>query len=343
MYAAIQAAFADNHGLITAARAEQLGVDANHRRQLVANGTWVAVRRGVYVEAERWTSADETTERRRLRSRAAHLVLAAPHVMSHDSAAIELGLPFLKPAIEFVHLTRPDERGSKVRSGVKYHGASFLAEQVIEVDGLPLLDRARTALDLAREYGYAAGVAAMDAAMQRGVTRVDLERALAPMHGWPRSRAVRAALADADSGAETIGESLSRLLVMELGLGRPQTQFPMQLAREVVWVDMLLGCHAIEFDGKVKYVGRADGGLADRPAAEVIWNEKQRQTEICGEGLGMSRVVWADLWGARRERAKARIRKEYAVTLSRFGDRLPEHLERFAAEMRARGGRRRVG
>jgi hypothetical protein len=310
---------------------------------LVANGTWVAVRRGVYTETERWTSADENTGQRRLRTRAAHLTLAAPHVLSHDSAAIELGLPLLKPKVELVHLTRPDKRGSKVRSGVKYHGAAYLAEQVIEVDGLPLLDRARTALDLGREYGYAAGVAAMDAAMQRGVTRADLERALAPMRGWPLSRAVQAALADADSGAETIGESLSRLLVMELGLGRPQTQFPVQLAGGVVWVDMLLGCHAIEFDGKVKYVARTDGGVADRPAADVIWDEKQRQTEICGEGLGMSRVVWADLWGARREQAKARIRKEYAVTVRRFGEQLPERLERSAAEIRSRESRRRTG
>lgn len=343
MYAAIHAALADNHGLITAAQAERLGVDANHRRLLVANGTWVAVRRGVYTDAERWTNADEYTGRRRLRTRAAHLAVTAPHVMSHDSAAMELDLPFVHPEVEFIHITRPDERGSKVRSGVKYHGASYLAEQVIEHDGLPLLDRARTALDLGREYGYAAGVAAIDAAMQQGATRADLERALAPMHGWPNSRAARAALADADPGAETIGESLSRLLVMELGLGRPQTQFPIQLAREVVWVDMLLGCHAIEFDGKVKYVARADGGVADRPATEVVWNEKQRQTEICSEGLGMSRLVWADLWGARREQAKARIRKEYAVTLSRFGDQLPEHLERFAAEMRPRRARRLAG
>ena len=33
----------------------------------------------------------------------------------------------------------------------------------------------------------------------------------------------------------------------------------------------------------------------------------------------MSRLVWADFWGARREAAKQRVRREYAATCRAFG------------------------
>lgn len=332
MYAAVNAAFANNHGLITAEEADRAGVSARDRRRLVDSGAWIAVRRGVYVDAERWEAADEMTGRRLLCSRAAHLTLAEPHVMSHDSAALMLGLPYLKPDAEFVHVTRPDARGSRLKAGIMRHGARFLPEQVIELDGVRLFDLARTSLDLVREHGYEAGVVAIDAAMQRGVTRAQLEGAFAAMTGWPRSRSVRAALDDADPGAETPGESLTRLLVTELGLGRPRTQFAIRLSTQTAWLDMLLGCHAVEFDGKVKYLSPSEGGVALRPASDIVWEEKQRQTAVCAEGLGMSRVVWADLWGKRRAVTKHRIRQEYAVTVQRFGNRLPDHLLRFADE-----------
>jgi len=33
----------------------------------------------------------------------------------------------------------------------------------------------------------------------------------------------------------------------------------------------------------------------------------------------MSRIVWDDLWGLRRERTKIRLRREYAATVARYG------------------------
>ena len=38
----------------------------------------------------------------------------------------------------------------------------------------------------------------------------------------------RAAAAVADGGAQTIGESLTRLLVLELDIGKPETQFDVE-------------------------------------------------------------------------------------------------------------------
>ena len=50
----------------------------------------------------------------------------------------------------------------------------------------------------------------------------------------------------------------------------------------------------------------------------------------------MSRIIWEDLWGAARERAKARLRAEYRLTATRFGTVLPEHLAAYSRRMRGR-------
>jgi hypothetical protein len=47
--------------------------------------------------------------------------------------------------------------------------------------------------------------------------------------------------------------------------------------------------------------------------------EKHRQDWVCGFHLGMSRVVWDDLWGLRRQRTKARLRREFDASVARFG------------------------
>ena len=93
----------------------------------------------------------------RLRAVAAGLATRSGFVFSHDSAAHLLGLPFLRPRRELVHVTRPGVVGSRHQHGVKHHRAPFLATQVVRAGGWRCLDLARTALDLAREHGYDAG------------------------------------------------------------------------------------------------------------------------------------------------------------------------------------------
>ena len=51
-----------------------------------------------------------------------------------------------------------------------------------------------------------------------------------------------------------------------------------------------------EPDGRVKYLRRQQGGVATRDPSKVLWDEKQRQDWVCGFKLGMSRIVWDDLW-----------------------------------------------
>lgn len=327
-------------GLVTARAAHEAGLDQRDIRLLVASGAWVAIRRGVYVDEATWAAADEWRGRPRLRARAVHLSLAHPHVFSHDSAAAELDLPLMPDAHTWVHVTRTGITGSRRRRGVAQHGAPFDEHGVSAATGLPVLSAARTALDIAREHGYAAGLAACDGALRLGVPREELVATAASMRRWPGIRGALAAAEDADPGAENAGESLARILVRSLGAGQPRTQFPVLLEDgSTAWLDLLVGCHAFEFDGQIKVRSPADGGVAVRGAEKVLWDEKKRERLIRPLGLGISRIVWIDTTSG-IDAARRRLVTEYRQTLAVHGDRLPPALEEYAARMAPHRARR---
>ena len=327
-----------NGGLVTRQEVLACGLtDDQIKRQLRA-GVLVVVRRGVYARACEWEAWDDYVERPRQRARAAHLMTRTDHVLSHDSAAHELGLAILRPRNELVHITRPLCRAARTRNGVKHHGARYRPTQVVEVDGLPVLDAARTACDMAREHGIQGGLPTFDAAMRAGVTREQFRGALEDMAGWPDVLAPRACVDLADPGAESVAETLGRLLAKEV-VGPDveiETQFPVLTARGVMWCDLRVGCHVFEVDGRLKYQRRAEGGVAERPIEEVIWEEKGRERDVCAEGLGMSRIIWEDFWGRKRLQAVTRLHQDYSRTRQRLGDQLPRHLVEFAARMKGR-------
>ena len=305
------------------------------RGLLKPDGDWVTVRRGIYLKRERWEECDED-QQWWLRDRAAHLSMSKRHVLSHDSAARGLGLKLLTPDTRLTHITRPGVGGSRTEHGVKHHLGRVAPLRLTAVDGVRLTGIARTALDIAREHGFEAGVVTVDSARRAGATLTALRRELALMRSWPGVNTARAVAAFSDPGAESPGESLARILVSELGIGSPETQFPVRLGdARVAWTDLRVGCHIFEFDGRVKYRSREDGGVASGNLGDVLWEEKTRQDAICSEGLGMSRIVWGDLWGQARAVTLSRLRGEHALTVARFGEQLPARLAEFAESLRS--------
>lgn len=297
-------------GLVTRRCAVKHGMAGVEIDRLVRAGQWVAVWRGVYALAEVWDSLDAYVGRPLYRSRAASAHMLTPHVMSHDSAALELGIAVLDAPAQPVHVTRFGVVGSKHRHGVKHHKAPFVPEQLVLLDdGRAVLDRARTVADIARDRGLEAGVVAADSAMNSGVSRAALRAAIDPMQCWPYVLVVRRVVELADPGAESAGESLSRLILVELGHD-PQTQFGLSDGRRRVWCDLRVGRHIIEFDGRAKYAGSD---------LQSVWEEKERQDLIQGFRLGVSRVVWADLWSPRRAETKRRLDREIRATHDLWG------------------------
>jgi hypothetical protein len=140
----------------------------------------------------------------------------------------------------------------------------------------PHTPAARTVLDIAREHSTYDAVVAGDAALRRGmVDGPSLYRAAEFCAGWPAIRRAHLVLGLLDQRAESPLESVSRLLIAELGLPQPDPQVDIftlggrLLGRlDFYWDEFGVGG---EVDGKVKY--------ADNP--EKAWyREKRRQEGI---------------------------------------------------------------
>jgi hypothetical protein len=300
----------DADGLITRRAALAAGADGPGLQRLVREDRILRLRRGVYVDTETWRRLDPFRGQPLLRVRAAMRVLTCDFVLSHDSAALLHGMGVPDPRSCLVHVTRRKVHGDAERAGVKHHLAPYADRQVVVVDGLRVLDPARTALDMAREHGLVAGVACCDAALRAGTRRSDLWAARAAMRCWPGSTVMDKAMSLADPGAESWLESEGRLLVIGLGIGRPETQFGLTDGRRTAWCDLRVARHVFEVDGWVKYDGPTP--------RDVLRREKKRQDFVTGFKLGVSRITAADLRGG-QVAARRRLLREFHDTCARFG------------------------
>lgn len=338
----VAAHLATHHGLITAHQARDLGVSTPYIRAALRDREWVVLNRGVYAAAEVWDTLDPWRGRPLLRARAATLTMKRDWVLSHDSAAHALALEVLAPtdpADAHVHVTRPGDTNAWTKNRVKHHLARYPPEHVVRVDGLAVLDHARTVVDMAREHGIRGGLVTADSALRRRLTTKDAMRAVADtMVNWPFIKSVRTVIDLADGRAQSAAESLAREFVLELGLSEPDLQWPVQRSDgRIAWCDLRVGRHVFEVHGKVKVLPAGRGGVADRPAADVLWEARKRERHVIAEGLGVSNLYWEDFFGTTRRSTLARVRAEVAQTVDRFGDNvLPEHLDRAAREIRAR-------
>lgn len=306
-------------GLVARSDALAEGLTGDDVKRLVKLGLWTPVRRGWYTPTECWDALDELRGRPLLRIRAAHRGLRRSRVVSHSSAALVLDLPILRTHDDLIHVTKYGAPRARVRHGIKHHQARYRLDEVVTFDGLPVLGLARTALDVAREFGFTAGVCAIDAARQRGVTLRDLAACRKAMWHWPRVTIVDEAITSSDPSAESLGETLTRLVLDEIGLGPVDTQFELRDTTGWARCDMRVGRHLFEFDGAIKLRRPERGGVADRAPEDVVAAEKRRQDWVCGFHLGRSRVTWDELWGAQREQLKIRLRREYDATVALFG------------------------
>lgn len=330
----VDAIMGNNHGLITRGQAIAAGLTPREIDRHVRDGAWVAVRRGVYVDATFHGSLTTLGDKQRLRDRAACSSITVPFVRSHTTSALEQEIAVLLPPSPMTHVTRPCV-GTHNKNGIKHHLAPYPDDQVIEINGFKLLHPVRTAIDIAREYGHPYGVVAVDRVRWMGHPISEFEAVLEWMIHWPDRRNAVRAVARSDDGAESIGETLTRDLLEEMGYTDIETQFGLTDGRREAWADMRIGRHLFEFDGKLKFLREQQGGVALRPVEEVLWDEKVREDFLRGFHLGMSRLTWGDVWGGGREAAKRRLEREISATSSRWGTSIAD-LERYIIRRRRR-------
>ena len=266
--------------------------------RLRSSGDLDRVRRGAYVPA-----ADERLRRgesrHALAANAALLQLSPGAVASHVSAAVLHGLPAWGVRLDRVHVTRPGASGGHRRRTLHVHVTPLGADEITEVDGVPVTTVARTLADLARTVSVERAVAVVDAALHQGLVEpTALEDAVGRRPGRHGVCAARRAIAFADAGAESVGESRSRVLLDRARLPRPVVQWEGPASP---WLGRSIGrCDfgwpelrtVGEFDGKIKY------GRLLKPGQEpgdVVFAEKCREDAIRDAGFRVVRWIWDDL------------------------------------------------
>ncbi|WP_375483207.1 hypothetical protein [uncultured Jatrophihabitans sp.] len=278
------------HGFVLrVADLRALGVTRSRYRWAVRSGAWAAPAYGVVAPVDLRHGPDVGNSGAHLAARRYHAVqgTAAALVRPDDAvsgrtAAILHGLPTLMvPRLPELTSRAPDSIG--VRRTVHLKAATLDSWQMSRWWGVEVSDVARTLVDLGREDGRDALMAA-DAALREGVVTVsELERALQLARGWPGTRRAREVLDLVDPRAESPLESLVRLALHDDGFPPPELQ---------VWlggdrVDLCWPDHGVvlEADGREKYT------------ADERWAEKKREQRLRRrtEVRTVERVTWSDV------------------------------------------------
>jgi hypothetical protein len=223
--------------------------------RLVRAGELTRLRRGAYVNS---VLPPDTAAVHRLLVRATVAGLRRPAVVSHQSAAVLLGLPLWDVPLDRVHVTRRPRAWNDASRVLYCHVARLGDDEVVEVDGLLVTSPVRTALDLARSLPHEAAVVALDVALHLRLLSHDvLRERLFDIAGTPGSRSAARAVSAADGRSESVGESRSRVVLRRWKLAPSDLQFEIRsmdgalVARsDFAWeADRLVG----EFDGRIKY------------------------------------------------------------------------------------------
>ncbi|MCZ2819723.1 type IV toxin-antitoxin system AbiEi family antitoxin domain-containing protein [Modestobacter sp. VKM Ac-2977] len=317
-------------GIVTTADLSAAGVTKTEIASAVRRGSWVRLRPGVLVTAADLAEVQRTGRRPGLDALALTTALGRPDaVLSGATAAWIWGLPRPRSAVSVVELTDP-HRWRRGRGWLMTR-ATLPDDEVTVRGAYRVTTAARTLVDAARAWPEVHAVAAVDAALLRGLTtRQELARVLdrqAYVPGIPR--AVRA-VALADGRAESWLETHGRLSFAALGLPPFVPQVELWVGGRLVKVadGWYSGpALAVEFDGQVKYRRPSFG----RTPEEELWREKRDEDLLRSLGIQFVRVATDDLAGGRRA-----LDQQVRRSLARPGPEVREFREVPRAEGRPR-------
>ncbi|KUI48443.1 hypothetical protein AU198_20960 [Mycobacterium sp. GA-1199] len=155
------------------------------------------------------------------RARAAWLWSRRQGVLAGLSASALLGAKWVEPdaAAELVLSNRrPPPR-------IIVHSDTLLPEEIVTRHQMPVTTPERTAFDLGRRLPLVEGVQRIDALMNAtDIKPADIDEVAQRHPGVRGLRQLRQTLELVDGGAESPYESLTRLLLVQAGFPRPETQ-----------------------------------------------------------------------------------------------------------------------
>jgi hypothetical protein len=138
--------------------------------------------------------------------------------------------------------------------GLLTHGDRIEDDEITIVDGVPVTNPTRTVLDLGCWYPLTSGVAAIDSlARATEIKAADVELLARRYPGRRGIARARLAVTLFDAGAQSPKETWLRLVLINAGLPRPQTQIAVQdesgtaiAYLDMGWEDAKV---AVEYDG----------------------------------------------------------------------------------------------
>ena len=209
-------------GIFTTAQALAAGHTKGAVRHKLSTGEWLALRRGLYVDA----TAVATLKLPSLEIAAALGAMHPGAVASHWSAAHLFGIKTLaSPSLNWVTRAPTSRNGRHLLPSVIERAASLPSHHVTCVSGLPSTSPARTVVDLARMCSLDAGVVSADSALHLGLTTCEELIAVATeCKTWPGGPRALRAVSLADALAESPLESVSRMAFLRMGLPKPELQ-----------------------------------------------------------------------------------------------------------------------
>ncbi len=234
------------------------------------------------------------------RAQAAWLWSRRRAVVAGNSAAALLGAKWVSPALD-AELICGNRRPP---AGITVHADTLLPNEMLDVHGIPVTTPARTAFDIGRRTTMRLhAVQRLDAlANATDVKVTDVEAVIAEHPGARGLARLRRVLPLVDGGAESPQETRTRLVLIDAGLPRPQTQIRVcdEYGDFVARIDM--GYEAlrvgIEYDGPQHWTDPAQRDRdIDRQSAlaDLGWTIVRVSSELLRyrQGTFIARVVAA--------------------------------------------------
>ena len=172
-------------------------------------------------------------------------------VLAGMSASAMLGSRWIdgETPAELIHANR------RPPPGIVVHSDHLDPWEVQMVGAMAVTTAARTGFDLGRRLPLTEGVARIDALLNATHAKVaDIESVLTARPGARGVRQLRQTLALVDGGAESRYESLTRVLLVQKGFPRPETQIVVRDDSGRVFARIDLGwpqwCVGVDFEGK---------------------------------------------------------------------------------------------
>lgn len=274
------------HRLLTLGELQDRGLSPSTVTRAVRRGELLRVRQGVYAPPSWWAGLDAE---QRLRQMHVALALRAsvPPVFSHVSAALLHGLTLLNrpPA---PHVVSVPGHGSRNNRMCVHHWADLPPEHVVPVGSLLVTSLPRTVLDCAATLPVRDALVIADCALRAGLDRHQTLELLEERRGLPGCRTARRVLELADGRSESVGESLTRLVLVRGALPAPELQVTIRTPHGVYrgdfgWREQRL---LLEFDGEAKYFDH-------QPTAQVVVAERKREKDLTNAGWRVLRTDWA--------------------------------------------------